>query len=83
MPFLTEGSPTKIDYRKKKRYPYSNLSTGGSSCVLDLLSGIFSLSTFYADANHVFGNVAVVVAGGGGCWGILADPRIISHRKVY
>ena len=30
-PFLGwEGSPTKIDYRKK-RYPYSNLSTGGPS----------------------------------------------------
>ena len=27
-PFLGEGSPTKIDYRKKG-YPYSNLSTGG------------------------------------------------------
>ena len=31
MPFLTpffvwEGSPTKIGYRKKKRYPHSNLS---------------------------------------------------------
>ena len=35
VPFLTpffgwEGSPTKIDYRKK-RYPYSNLSTGAPS----------------------------------------------------
>ena len=34
MPFLNpffgwEGSPTKIDDRKKKRYPCSNLSTGG------------------------------------------------------
>ena len=28
--FLGEGSPTKIDY-KKKSYPYSNLSTGGPS----------------------------------------------------
>ena len=26
--FLGEGSPTKIDCRKKKRFPYSNLSTG-------------------------------------------------------
>ena len=26
--FLEEGSPTKVDYRKKE-YPYSNLSTGG------------------------------------------------------
>ena len=24
--FFWEGSPTKIDYRKQKRYPYSNLS---------------------------------------------------------
>ena len=29
LPFLGKGSPTKIDYRKKKRYPYSNLSAGG------------------------------------------------------
>ena len=29
--FLGEGSPTKIDYRKKG-YPYSKLSTGGPSC---------------------------------------------------
>ena len=29
-PFLGEGSPTEIDYRKKG-YPYSNLSTGGPS----------------------------------------------------
>ena len=29
-PFLGEGSPTRIDYRKKGR-PYSNLSTGGPS----------------------------------------------------
>ena len=29
-PFLGEGSPTEIDYRKK-RYPYSILSTGGPS----------------------------------------------------
>ena len=29
-PFFGEGSPTKIDYRRKKgKYPYSNLSTGG------------------------------------------------------
>ena len=27
--FLGEGSPTKIDYRKKIGYPYSNLSPGG------------------------------------------------------
>ena len=27
--FGWEGSPTKIDYRKKSWYPYSNLSTGG------------------------------------------------------
>ena len=32
-PFLGEGSPTKIDYRKK-RHPYSNLSTGGPRCAL-------------------------------------------------
>ena len=31
-PFLGRfGSPTKIDYRKKKGSPYSNLSTGGPS----------------------------------------------------
>ena len=29
--FCWEGSPTKIDYRKKG-YPYSFLSTGGPSC---------------------------------------------------
>ena len=29
LPFLGEGSPTKIDYSKK--YPYSSLSTGGPS----------------------------------------------------
>ena len=38
LPFLGEGSPTKIDYRKKEEdkskghldwYPYSKLSTGG------------------------------------------------------
>ena len=29
-PFLGEGSPTKIDHRKRG-YPYSNLSTGGPS----------------------------------------------------
>ena len=28
-PFLGEGSPTKIDYRQKIGYPYSNLSAGG------------------------------------------------------
>ena len=28
-PVLGEGSPTKIDYRKKQGYPYSILSTGG------------------------------------------------------
>ena len=27
--FFGEGSPTKTDYRKKKRYPYSIFSTGG------------------------------------------------------
>ena len=31
-PFLGEASPTKIDHREKK-YPYSNLSTGGPSSV--------------------------------------------------
>ena len=30
-PFVGEGSPTKIDYRKNG-HPYSNLSTGGPSC---------------------------------------------------
>ena len=30
-PCLGEGSPTKIDYRKRSWYPYSNLSTGGPS----------------------------------------------------
>ena len=29
--FRREGSPTKIDYRKKQGYPYCNLSTGGPS----------------------------------------------------
>ena len=28
-PFLGEGSPTKLDYRKRIGYPYSNLSAGG------------------------------------------------------
>ena len=31
--FGWEGSPTKIDYRKKGNYPYSNLCTGGPSLV--------------------------------------------------
>ena len=33
-PFFGEGSPTKIDYRKNKGYPYSNLSTGGPRSIL-------------------------------------------------
>ena len=28
-PFFGAGSPAKIDYRKKKWYPYSNLSLSG------------------------------------------------------
>ena len=40
-PFLEEGSPTKIGYRKKKGFPCSNLSTGGPSvsrfCVVSFL----------------------------------------------
>ena len=35
-PFLGEGSPTKIGYRKQKRYPYSNLSN-----LEDLVVGIY------------------------------------------
>ena len=35
-PFLGEGSPTKIDCRKKG-YPYSNLSTAGPSRAVNLL----------------------------------------------
>ena len=36
-PFSGEGSPTKIDYRKKG-YPYSNLSTGGPRRTSRMLS---------------------------------------------
>ena len=32
LPFVGEGSPTKIDVLKKTWYPYANLSTGGPSC---------------------------------------------------
>ena len=32
-PFLGEGSPTKIDHRKR-RYPYSNLCTGGPRYIM-------------------------------------------------
>ena len=38
-PFSGEGSPTDIDQRKKKRYPYSNLSTGGPRLVVDCSKG--------------------------------------------
>ena len=35
-PFFGEGSLTKIDYPEKGYpYPFSNLSTGGPSCVPD------------------------------------------------
>ena len=37
-PFLEEGSPTKIDYRKKG-YPCSNLSTGGPSSFIQCRKG--------------------------------------------
>ena len=37
-PFLGEGSPTKIDYRKSW-YPYSNLSTGGARQAKTLVGG--------------------------------------------
>ncbi len=37
-PFVGEGAPTKIDYRKKVGYPYSKLSTGkGSKSILGVL----------------------------------------------
>ena len=38
-PFLGEGSPTKIDYRKKG-YPYVNLSTKGPSLCTNLLDDV-------------------------------------------
>ena len=37
-PFLGEGSPTKIDYRKKG-YPFSTLSAGGPRRAKQLLAG--------------------------------------------
>ena len=40
-PFLGEGSPTKIDYRQKKRYPCSNLSN-----LEDLVAMIVSWAQF-------------------------------------
>ena len=47
LPFF-RGTP-KIDYRKKKRYLYSNLSTGGPSCLVSSVA-IRSPVTFFSHA---------------------------------